>query len=384
MRTAATQRLLTVLLGLGGAVVAVVLAYAVSSVAILAAGADPLVAFAAMFDFGASETSVVNAVTYILNRATPLFIAGLAVAIGFRMNLFNIGVEGQYRIAAIFAAFVGSQFVLPAPLHITLVIIVGMAAGGLYALIPALLKVYRGVNEVISTIMLNFIATGMAAFLVRGPFAGEREEGQLTTSTPELPESAWFPDLNVLFTMVGLPAPRGAGLFGFLAVAIVVGVLVWVLLEFTRFGFEVKASGLNNTAALASGVNPKRMIISAMVLSGAIAGLIGLPEILGRTHAYGTSFTPQLGFLGIAVALLGRNKPVGIALAALLFGFLDRASGPLQLADIPPSVVAIIQGAIVLMVVIANEITRRIALRWEERRAAAATAPAGQAAEVGA
>src|SRR5690606_25684978 len=104
----------------------------------------------------------------------------------------------------------------------------------------------------------------------------------------------------------------------------------------------------------------------------------------GRTHAYGTSFTPQLGFLGIAVALLGRNKPVGIALAALLFGFLDRASGPLQLADIPPSVVTIIQGAIVLMVVIANEITRRIALRWEERRAAAATAPAGQAAEVGA
>lgn len=372
----ARQRLLLAGLSVAGAVLAVVLAYVVSSIAIIAAGADPFTAFAAMFDFGETETAVVNNLTFILNRATPLFIAGLAVSIGFRMNLFNIGVEGQYRIAAIIAAFVGSQFVLPAPLHITAIIIVAMVAGGLYALIPAMLKVYRGVNEVISTIMLNFIAISMAAFLVRGPFAGERAEGQLTTSTPELPQSAWFPDLNILFTMFGLPAPRGAGLWGFLVVAIILGVLIWVLLGFTRFGFEVKASGLNNTAALASGVNPRQMIISAMVLSGAIAGLIGLPEILGRTHAYGTSFTPGLGFLGIAVALLGRNQPYGIALAALLFGFLDRAATPLQFADIPPSVVAIIQGSIVLMVVIANEITRRIVLRWEERRVAGHTAAA--------
>jgi ABC-type uncharacterized transport system permease subunit len=223
----------------------------------------------------------------------------------------------------------------------------------------------------------------MAAYLVRGPFSGERAEGQLTTSTPELPESAWFPNGNFLFEMLGLPVPRGAGLWGFLFVAILVGVVVWVVLERTRFGFEVKASGLNGPAALASGIDPKRMIIAAMVLSGAIAGLIGLPEILGRTHNYGTGFTSGLGFLGIAVALLGRNKPVGIALAALLFGFLDRAAGPLQFADIPPSVVVIIQGSIVLMVVIANEVTSRMALRREEHRAARAlgtTEPQGVSA----
>ncbi|NUW40893.1 ABC transporter permease [Nonomuraea rhodomycinica] len=358
------------LLTVAGAAVAIVLAVAISSVAISVAGASPEAAFAALFNFGESERAVVNGITSMINRSVPLFIAGLAVAVGFRMNLFNIGVEGQYRIAALCAAFVGAQFSLPAPIQILLIIVVAAAVGGLYALIPAVMKVTRGVNEVISTIMLNYIAIQLAAFLVRGPFTGERAKGQLTTSTPTLPESAWFPNLNGLFEMFGLPAPRGGGLWGFLAVAVLLGVAVWVLLERTKFGFEVKASGLNPMAALAAGVKPKKMVIAAMVLSGAIAGLIGLPEILGDKHNFGSNFTPGLGFLGIAVALLGRNRPAGIAVAALLFGFLDRAQGPLQFANVPPSVIAIMQGAIVLLVVVANEITSRMALRREERRAA--------------
>ncbi|MEU4326354.1 ABC transporter permease [Nonomuraea dietziae] len=358
------------LLTVGGAVVAIVLALAISSVAILAAGADPVAAFGAFFDFGSNSTSVVSGIATVINRAVPLFIAGLAVAVGFRMNLFNIGVEGQYRIAAICAAYVGATFTAPAPIQIAVIIVVAAAVGGLYALIPALMKVGRGVNEVIATIMLNYIAINLSAFLLRGPFQGPRPEGQLTVTTADIPESGWFPNFNFLFTMFGLPAPRGAGLWGFLGVAIVLGIVLWVVLERTRFGFDVKASGLNSIAALASGVRPKKMVISAMVLSGSIAGLIGLPEILGRTHNFGTSFTAGLGFLGIAVALLGRNKPVGIAVAALLFGFLDRAQGPLQFADVPPSVIMIMQGTIVLLVVIANEITSRMALRQEERRAA--------------
>jgi simple sugar transport system permease protein len=369
------------LLTLGGVVVAVLLAFVITSGAIVVAGADPVTALLTLFDFGQTQSVFVSNVTQLVNRAVPLFIAGLAVAIGFRMNLFNIGVEGQYRMAALVAAYVGGQLALPGPIHLTLIILVAMVVGGLYALIPALLKVYRGVNEVISTIMLNIIALNMAAFLVRGPLSGERTEAQLTTSTTPLPESGQFPDANFLFGLFGLPEPRGAGLWGFLFVAIVLGIAIWALLSFTRFGFELKASGLNGPAALASGVNPKTMIISAMVLSGAVAGLIAMPEILGRTFAYSTTFTPGLGFLGIAVALLGRNQPFGIALAALLFAFLDRAAGPLQFADIPPSVITIIQGAIVLMVVIAGEVTRRIALRWEERRAAARlAAPAGTGA----
>ncbi|MEV4220177.1 ABC transporter permease [Nonomuraea sp. ATR24] len=358
------------LLTVAGAIIAILVAIGISSVAIVAAGANPGDALAAFFDFGARESSVSNSIARMLNRAVPLFLAGLAVAVGFRMNLFNIGVEGQYRIAAVCAAYVGSTFVAPAPIQITVIIVVAAAVGGFYALIPAVMKVTRGVNEVISTIMLNYIAINLAAFLVRGPFAGERAKGQLTTTTPVLPESAWFPNMNWLLEAIGLPAPRGGGVWGFLLVAVVVGVALWVVLERTKFGFDVKASGLNPTAAFASGIGPKRMVISAMVLSGGIAGLIGLPEILGDQHAFGTNFTPGLGYLGIAVALLGRNSPWGIAVAALLFAFLDRAQGPLQFAEVPPSVITIMQGTIVLLVVIANEITSRIALRREERRAA--------------
>ncbi|MEU4228877.1 ABC transporter permease [Nonomuraea sp. NPDC026600] len=358
------------LLTIAGAIAAIILAIVISSVAIIAAGASPEAAFAAFFDFGETERAVVNGIVTMLNRAVPLFIAGLAVAVGFRMNLFNIGVEGQYRIAAVCAAYVGSTFAAPTWIQIPVIIVVAMVVGGFYALIPAVMKVTRGVNEVISTIMLNYIAINLAAFLVRGPFTGERAKGVLTTTTPTLPQSAWFPNLNVVFEMFGLPAPRGGGLWGFLLVAVVLGIVLWVVLERTRFGFDVKASGLNASAALASGVNPKKMVISAMVLSGAIAGLIGMPEILGDKHSFGSNFTPGLGFLGIAVALLGRNQPGGIAVAALLFGFLDRAQGPLQFANVPPSVIMIMQGTIVLLVVIANEITSRMALRREERRAA--------------
>ncbi|TDD25094.1 ABC transporter permease [Nonomuraea diastatica] len=354
-----------------GAAVAIVLAVAICSVAIIAAGADPLTAFAAFFDFGASARSQSNGIAAFLNRAVPLFIAGLAVAVGFRMNLFNIGVEGQYRLAAICAAYVGSTFTAPKPIQIAVIILVAATVGGLYALIPAVMKVTRGVNEVIATIMLNYIAINLTSYLVRGPFAGQRAEGELTTTTPDLPESAMFPNLNFFFDWFGmLPPTRGGGVWGFLLVAVVLGLVVWVVLERTRFGFDVKASGLNGPAALASGVNPKTMVIAAMVMSGAIAGLIGLPEILGDRGAFNSNFTAGLGFLGIAVALLGRNKPVGIAIAALLFAFLDRAQGALQIAEVPPSVITIIQGVIVLLVVVANEVTNRLALRLEERRAA--------------
>jgi simple sugar transport system permease protein len=158
-------------------------------------------------------------------------------------------------------------------------------------------------------------------------------------------------------------------------VALVVGVALSVLIKRTRFGFDLRASGLSPSAASASGVDARGMVVKTMLISGAVAGLIGLPDLLGSTHAYGTEFTAGLGFLGIAVALLGRNSPVGIALGALLFAFLDRAAIPLQFADIPASVVTIIQGTIVLAVVIANEVARRLALRQAERGSSQSVPP---------
>lgn len=345
-------------------VLAVVIALVISAAVMLAIGVQPVRALEVMVDFGETPSQQITALVVVLNRAVPLFLAGLAVAVAFRMGLFNIGVEGQYRMATVLAAGAGAAVSLPAPLHVLVIIVVAMLVGAVWAGIVAVLKVTRGVSEVISSIMLNFIALGLASFLLTGPLRGS-EPGASIITTKDIPESGWFPSLNGLFDALGLANPPRQ-LYGFLLVAVVIGVIVAVVVKRTRFGFDLRATGLSASAASASGVNARRMVLTTMLLSGAIAGLIGLPDLLGSNHTYGTEFTSGLGFLGIAVALLGRNNPLGIAIAALLFAFLDRAQVPLQIAGIPSSVVTIIQGTIVLAVVVANEVSRRITRRQAE------------------
>ncbi len=354
-------------------VLAVIVALVISGVVMAAIGVDPLDALRVMFDFGETPQQQVTAIVVVLNRAVPLFLSGLAVAVAFRMGLFNIGVEGQYRMATILAAAVGAAVALPGPLHVLLIVVVAMAVGAIWAAIVAVLKVTRGVSEVISSIMLNFIALGLASYLLTGPLRGSEEGASIVTTTP-IPESGWMPSLNGVLGALGLSNPPRQ-LYGFLLVAVLVGIVMSVLLKRTRFGFDLRASGLSPSAASASGVNARSMVVKTMLISGAIAGLIGLPDLLGADHNYGTEFTSGLGFLGIAVALLGRNNPLGIAFGALLFAFLDRASVPLQIEQIPSSVVTIIQGTIVLAVVIANELARRVALRQAESGNAPAAAP---------
>jgi simple sugar transport system permease protein len=362
-------------LALFAPVLAIVVALAISGLVITLIGENPFTAVKVMFDFGDTPAQQTQAMVVILNRAVPLFLAGLAVSVAFRMGLFNIGVEGQYRLATILAAATGAAVALPGPLHVLLIIVVAMAVGAIWAGIVALLKVTRGVSEVISSIMLNFVALGTASFLLTGPLRGS-EPGASIITTADIPSSGWFPSLNGVFGLLGLAEPR-TELYGFLLVAIVAGVVVSVLIKRTRFGFDLRASGLSPSAATASGVDARGMVIKTMLISGAVAGLIGLPDLLGDQHNYGTEFTSGLGFLGIAVALLGRNTPLGIALGALLFGFLDRAAIPLQFADIPASVVTIIQGTIVLSVVIANEVARRLTRRQAERGNAVAPPSTG-------
>lgn len=346
-------------------VLAVVVAVVISAAVMAALQVNPLRVFQVMIDFGDTPDQQVTALVVILNRAIPLFLAGLAVAVAFRMGLFNIGVEGQYRLATIMAAAAGAAVTLPGPVHVAFVVVVAMLVAAAWAGIVAMLKVTRGVSEVISSIMLNFVASGLASYLLTGPFRGS-PPGSNIASTAAIPESGWIPSLNWVFDALGLANPPRE-LYGFLIIAAIVGVVVSVLLNRTRFGFDLRASGLSSSAAVASGVNARGMVIKTMLLSGAVAGLIGMPDLLGGTHAYTTNFTAGLGFLGIAVALLGRNKPGGIALAALLFAFLDRALVPLQIANFPASVITIIQGTIVLAVVIANEVAKRIARRSAER-----------------
>jgi ABC-type uncharacterized transport system permease subunit len=349
-------------------VVALAAALVILAVVLTVLGVDPFKAVAALFNFGETPRAQSNQIRAWINRSIPLFLAGLAVSVGFRMNLFNIGVEGQYRVAALFAAWAGAAVTLPKPIHLSYIIVVAMLSGAAYAAIPAVLKVTRGVNEVITTIMLNSIAIALTAWLVRGPAVRADLPDNTNPSTEPLPESGRLPGFTWIFDLFGLEPPSRP-VNGFLWVAIAIGVILAVVLRSSRFGFSLRASGLNLTAAAAGGIPARRMVVQAMLLSGALAGLIGLPQVLGEVYVFGDTFTAGLGFAGIAVALLGRNSPAGIAVAAILFAFLDRAGPSLQREGIPPSVVVITQGVIVLTVVIVNEVGTRMVKRSEERRA---------------
>ena len=308
-----------------GPVMAVVVALVISAIVILLIGEDPLAALQVMVDLGDTPSQQTQSMVVILNRAIPLFLAGLAVSMAFRMGLFNIGVEGQYRLATILAPRPARRSSLPGPLHIVLIVVVAMLVGALWAGIVAVLKVTRGVSEVISSIMLNFVALGLASFLLTGPVPAAARGRHRSSRPTQIARVGLVPGPERdLHRRSAWPTRRE--LYGFLLVAVVVGVLIAVLLKRTRFGFDLRATGLSPSAASASGVDARGMVVKTMLLSGAVAGLIGLPDLLGDTHHAYTEFTAGLGFLGIAVALLGRNSPVGIALAALLFAFLDRAA----------------------------------------------------------
>ena len=357
-----------VLLAVAAPVVAGVFALLVSSIALLASGNPPLEVYAKMLDDGTELRSIL----ITINNAVPLYLAGVAVAIGFRMALFNIGVEGQYSLAALLAASAGAAVQLPLVLHIGFVLLVAMSVGAAWAGVAAVLKVTRGVSEVISTILLNVIAAGIAAWLL-AEHLQERVEGSNNTTTPELPASARFPTLDPLVRALGLEPPQGTRLGGFLVVAIAVGIGYWVLINRSRFGFEMKAAGTNPWAAMASGVNTRRATVVTLLLSGGVAGLVGMAQILGTSFSYSLTFTAGLGFTGIGVALLGRNSPIGIAFAALLFAFLERSSSTLQFIDVPTEIYVIMQGSIVLSVVVAYEAVRRVAATQAERAVRRAT-----------
>lgn len=347
---------------------AAVFALLISALVLELSGSPSIDTFKVMLENGLKLETMVDT----LNRATPLFLAGVAAAIGFRMNLFNIGVEGQYIMAAFLAAWAGTSVSLPGPLHVAFVLLVAMAVGGFWSGLAGLLKVTRGVNEVISTIMLNFIATGaIVAGLLPRAIADPTATNQGTTT---LPESAWLPNLNWVLEVFTREITKGRKLTGVFAVAIVVGVIYHVVLNRTRLGFDLRSSGINPFAARAGGVPPKKMVMYAMIATGLVAGLVGMPEILSDTHAYDQGFIQGLGFAGIAVALLGRTSGAGMAFAALLFGFLDSSSAVLQVrSSASAEIVTIMQAVILLAAVVAYEIVNRIRQRDEVQRASQMT-----------
>jgi ABC-type uncharacterized transport system permease subunit len=349
-----------VMLSLSAPVAALALAALLASIALVASNINPGYAFREMVGYGVAPDSLVD----ILDRSTYYYLSAAAVAIGFRMNLFNIGVDGQYQLAAMMAAAVGGATALhsvPGPLLLLLITLTAVVTGALWAGIAGVLKVTRGVSEVISTIMLNAIGAGIVAYLISQRGFGILPPGANQTVTRAIPATAWVPDIRLI------PGARH-GVFGFVVVAIAVGLGYAFLLRRTTFGFDLRAAGLSGAAARASGVDVKRMVVAAMLISGGLAGLVGLPLMLGSYHNFTSQFPGGIGFVGIAVALIGRNHPVGMAFGALLWSFLDRSAQILDIDGIPKEIVQIMQGVSVLAVVVAYEVVRRVNRRLEQHR----------------
>jgi ABC-type uncharacterized transport system permease subunit len=345
-------------------IVALLIAVLVSAVVLTLGGHEVFSTFQAMWEYG-TRPGTINA---ILNKSVYYYLGAIAAAIGFRMALFNIGIEGQYRLAVLLAgALGGASFTqgLPGIVRILLMIVCAMVVGAVWAGIAGVLKVTRGVSEVISTIMLNFIAGGLFAWLLTEDILGVRAPGSNSVTTPILKDDAWIPGILLI-------PGTNARFFGFGIIAALVGIAYWVMVERTRFGFDLRATGMNPSAAVASGVDAKRMVIVTMMLSGAVAGLVGLPELLGQTHAVAEN-VGGLGFTGIAIALLGRNHPIGMLLGAMLWGALENSAQILDLNDIPRETVTIMQGTTVLAVVVAYELAARIGRRIQQKRVGEST-----------
>jgi flagellin-like protein len=350
--------------GLLAPVAALVAAVIITSLVIAVSGSSPGDFWGVIFSRPENRL-IVN----MVNQSALIYISATAAAVGFRMNLFNIGVEGQYTIASYAAATLAGAAIFPGKLNVLAALVVAVVVGAGWAGIAGILKVTRGVSEVISTIMLNAIAITLAGYLLDryGQHVGNGVRSDVVPTGSQL--GGWLP-----FTQADGP------IWSLAPMAVLVGVGFWVLLNKTRFGFDLRATGASPTAAVASGVNVNKMVIVSMLISGGVAGLIWMPAFFGSAYSYGTSFQAGLGFTGIAVALLGRNQPVGIVFGAVLFAFLGEQSNQLTFrTDISVNVVQITQGTIVLTVVIAYEVIRRLRLRAEQSSVAASPPPSTSA-----
>ncbi len=298
-----------------------------------------------------------QAIAGTLVRATPYIFTGLAVAVAFKCGLFNIGAEGQLALGALAAAWVGYAVHLPAILHIPLAILAGIAGGFVWGAVPGILKARTGAHEVITTIMMNYLALQIVQVLLSGALKDPRT---VAAQTPALDRSAWLP---MLIPMLQLHSG--------VLLAVLVAIALWWFLGRTVWGFELRTVGVNAAAARYAGMPVRRSIILAMALSGGLAGLAGAVEVTGvaldvtrvtpdGTRYFGLGFSSGYGFDAIAVALLGRGNPFGVVAAALLFGGLRAGATRMQFTtQVPGEIISVIQGLILLFVA-AEVIVRRI------------------------
>jgi general nucleoside transport system permease protein len=285
--------------------------------------------------------------SYLLYYATNFIFTGLCVAVAFHAGLFNIGGEGQAYFAGLGAALVGLYFeFLPWPIVIPMAILASILFGAFWGFVPGYLQAKRGSHIVITTIMFNFIASSLMVYLINYWF---RPIGKMAVESREITGAyiLTFREIARMFFDYRLPAsPLNLTVF----LALFVAWAVWYFLWRTKLGYEIRAVGLNSEAAIYAGIKPARIIMIAMAISGGLAGLVAVNEVLGAQHRLLLEYVQGAGFVGIAVALMGRNHPVGIVLAALLFGLLYQGGTELSFAKahINRDMVVVIQGLIIL------------------------------------
>jgi general nucleoside transport system permease protein len=320
------------------------LALIATSIIFLAIGENPIECLAIMIK---GAVGSIKGWSYLLYYATNFIFTGLCVAVAFHAGLFNIGGEGQAYFAGLGAAMVGlSLEILPWPLLIPLAIIASALFGAFWAWVPGMLQAKRGSHIVITTIMFNFIASSLMVYLINYWF---RPVGKMAVESREL-TVAYIPTFRELARMLfdyRLPAsPLNLTVF----LAFFTAWAVWYFLWRTKLGYEIRAVGLNTDAAVYAGIKPDRIIMIAMAVSGGLAGLVAVNEVLGAQHRLLLEYVQGAGFVGIAVALMGRNHPIGIVLAALLFGLLYQGGTELSFAkaQINRDMVVVIQGLIIL------------------------------------
>ena len=294
----------------------------------------------------------VTGFAYTLFYTTPLIFTGLAVGIGFRGGLFNIGAEGQLYMGAFAAAWTGFTFTsLPGWLLIPAAICAAAIMGGIWGWIPGYLKGRFGSHEVINTIMMNFIAVGILGYLVSEslPF---RETGDLIPETMTISENAHLPLLAGIFSHIGINIPKTTPINVSFFLAILAAIIMYMLLWKTVLGYKIRVCGASPSAARTAGINVARITAVTMAVSGALAGLVGVNEVLGYRHRFLFNFSPGYGFTGIAIALMGKNHPFGIIVSALIFGAIMQGGLMIDVESdtLSKDIIYVFQGIIILFI----------------------------------
>ncbi len=321
---------------IGEALVPLLVALLIAAVILLIAGHNPIEVYRLLLveSFGSSRR-----IAATLAASTPLILTGLGTAIAFRTGVFNVGVEGCIYVGGMAAAYVGFAFTaLPGFLLAPSALLAATIAGAAWMYIPGVLKARLNVDEVVTTLMLNFVAIGLTAYLVNGPLLAP---GSANSATPMIADAARLSRLMP-------PSTLNTGFLIAIALLAIYG--LWS--NRTALGFESRIAGLNPRFSIATGIDVPSLIVKMMLISGAVGGIAGGIHVLGNIHQFVAGFSPGYGFTGIAVALLGRGSAIGMLLATILFGALTTSGATIQLfSDVPIEIVSILQGMVMIFAV---------------------------------